>query len=218
MPKNRFADVRYRVLDKCLKDTSRYYTIYDLAEKCSEAIFKIDEIERPKISTKQIRNDLAFMESDAGFEAEIISEKIPGVKKHFFRYADPRFSISKKPLNDKDAENLRKALNVLKRFKGLPQSEWIDEFSARIETVHDLNPTNSEVIRFEHEEYFAGSEWINSLYKAIDQKQALKVFYKPFGQHIEEHLVSPHICLSNSIDDGLFLAKQVLTNISPIWL
>ncbi|WP_207226884.1 helix-turn-helix transcriptional regulator [Cecembia calidifontis] len=193
MPKNRFADVRYRELDKCLRDTSRYYTIYDLAEKCSKAIFKIDEIERPRISIKQIRNDLAFMESDAGFEAEIISEKIPGSKKHYFRYANPDFSISNKPLNDKDAENLKNALYILQRFKGLPQSEWIDEFSARIETLHGLNPTHSEVIRFEHEEYFAGSEWINPLYKAIDQKQPLKVLYRPFGQAEEEHLISPYL-------------------------
>lgn len=193
MPKNRFAEVRYRALDKCLRDSKRYYTIDDLAAKCSEAVFKVDEKDRSSISIRQIQFDLQYMKSEAGYQAEIVSQKIPGSKKNFYRYADPSFSISKRPLGEKDAENLRMSISILQRFKGLPESEWIDEFAARIQTLQELDPQTGEIISFEHEEYFKGSEWISSLYLAINAKQPLIIQYKPYLEEEQVHLVSPYL-------------------------
>ena len=36
MPVNKNAQLRYRILDRCLKDWSRYYTIFDLQNAVNE--------------------------------------------------------------------------------------------------------------------------------------------------------------------------------------
>lgn len=197
MPKNRFADVRYHTLDMCLRDKHRYYTIYDLAKKCTEAIYNIDEEERKPISIRQIRNDLLHLESEAGYKADIVSKKIPGSKKHFFRYADPDFSISKRPMSDKDLDNLKSAIYVLQRFKGLHNEDWINEFSARVENLHgihrDGDSSQAQIIQFDQDEFFKGSEWILPIYRAIEKRYTLEVHYQAFGKKEEVYQISPYL-------------------------
>jgi predicted DNA-binding transcriptional regulator YafY len=197
MPKNRFAEVRYRVLDRCLRDRTRKYTVYDLAKECSKAIFEIDEIDRPTISIRQIRNDLAFLESEAGYKATIKSEKLPGDTKHFFQYEDPDFSISQRPLTDQDVAQLRQSIAILRRFKGMHFDAWIDDFSGRIAQLHDIPDTrqidNHPIIRFEHDYYYTGSHWIERLYKAIESKEPLRLAYQQFGEKEVTHNVSPYL-------------------------
>lgn len=230
MPKNRFADVRYHVLDQCLRDRTRYYTIYDLSEKCSEAIFRIDEEERNPISIKQIRNDLHHLESEAGYQAEIVSEKLPGDKKHYFRYADPDFTISKRPLSDQDIANLKSTFHILQRFKGLHNEDWINEFAARIESIQGVAPDKdsgpNEIIKFEHEDLFRGSEWIVPLYRAIEKRHAICILYEPFGKPRETYHVSPYLlrqynrrwfllCKSKGLDHVTTLPLDRIMEINP---
>ncbi|MCC5937506.1 MAG: WYL domain-containing protein [Lunatimonas sp.] len=197
MPKNRFAEVRYRVLDRCLRDRTRKYTVYDLAEECTKAIFEIDEIDRPTLSTKQIKNDLMFLESEAGYRAPIMHEKLPGETKHFYQYEDPGFSISQRPLTDQDVTQLRQSLAILRRFKGMHFDGWIEDFSGRIAQLHDIpdirHVDSHPIIRFEHEDYFTGADWIERLYKAIETKEPLQLTYQQFGQNPVEHHVSPYL-------------------------
>ncbi|WP_114749616.1 helix-turn-helix transcriptional regulator [Pleomorphovibrio marinus] len=231
MPKNRFAEVRYRVLDECLRDKLHYYTLEELGQKCDEAIFQIDEIERPPISLKQIRNDLKFMESEAGYKAEIESIKMTGSKKHYFRYADLGFSINKKPLTEEDLQNLKSSVYILQRFGGLHNEDWINEFAARIESLPEKKEEKVspkiEIILFEHQDIDGGGEWIITLYKAIEKKHCLSITYREFGAEQDKvYQVSPYLlkqynrrwfllCKSEALDQITTLPLDRIKDVQP---
>lgn len=65
------------------------------------------------------------MESSQGWNIPL--ERIKDGRKKIFRYKDLAFSINNQPLNELEAEQLKSAMFVLKRFKGLPQFKWINE-------------------------------------------------------------------------------------------
>lgn len=236
MPKNKFQDVRYRVLDECLRDQQRYYTIEELAKKCDTAIFAIDDQVRPPISTRQIRHDLNFLQD--GYKTEIQSLKIPGEKKHYFRYADPEFSISNKPLTEEDLINLKSSLYILRRFSGLHnEASWIEEFAARIEKLpsqleghqkETLPENQKQIIAFDNQdENESGANWIIQLYKAIEKEHPLTVTYKEFGSGNEvKYNISPYLlkqfnrrwfllCASEGLDHLTTLPLDRLLDIEP---
>ncbi|MGM0947164.1 MAG: helix-turn-helix transcriptional regulator [Bacteroidota bacterium] len=206
MPKNKNVDIRYRVLDECLRDQVIYYTLKKLAEKCAS---RVNELLAPDeeytVTTRQIRMDLNHMESEAGFSAPIVSKKIPGVKDHFFRYEDPDFSISKKPLKEEDIAYLKSALFLLQRFGGTHHEEWIHDFALRIEdlpvkeknTSKDSNHIASEkkiIVQYEHQDTEGGGEFIVTLYQAIENQLPLLVTYREFNtDQDEEYQVSPYL-------------------------
>ncbi|RYF79413.1 MAG: phytanoyl-CoA dioxygenase, partial [Chitinophagaceae bacterium] len=63
MPVNRNALVRYRTIDKCLQNRRRKWTIEQLIEACSLALYEYEGIEKD-ISLRTIRFDLNAMRSD----------------------------------------------------------------------------------------------------------------------------------------------------------
>jgi hypothetical protein len=96
MATNKHAQIRYKVLDTCFRNTGRNYTFNDLIEACNDALAEID----PKsdgISVRTLRTDIAFMESEQGWQADIERFKIGN--KYFYRYSDPNFSINNQLLN-----------------------------------------------------------------------------------------------------------------------
>lgn len=68
MSANRNAQLRYRIIDRCLKDFSRYYTIYDIADAVNEVFY---DLYNDEISVRTIRKDLYDMEERTTFNAPI---------------------------------------------------------------------------------------------------------------------------------------------------
>jgi predicted DNA-binding transcriptional regulator YafY len=207
MPKSKNADIRYRVIDKCLRDKNHRYTIYDLAQKCTEAVnYLLDPLDEYNISIRQIRMDINHMSSEAGFQAPIVSRKIPGVSKHYFTYEDPDFSISNIPLTEEDIANLKSSLFLLQRFGGTHHEEWIHDFAVRIEElpvrkkpsgIDVKTPNLSEkavIVQFDHQDTEGGGEFIIPLYQAIEKKQAITITYKEFKSEEEKNYhISPYL-------------------------
>ncbi|MBK6834240.1 MAG: hypothetical protein IPG89_08215 [Bacteroidetes bacterium] len=52
MATNKHAQIRYKVLDKCFKNTGRNYNIDDLLDECNAAILDIDPNGRELASVK----------------------------------------------------------------------------------------------------------------------------------------------------------------------
>lgn len=64
------------------------------------------------------------MRSEAGYDAPIETYKSSnGI--NYYRYGDKSFSINKSPLNDTEAEQLKKAVSILQRFEGSPDSDGL---------------------------------------------------------------------------------------------
>lgn len=72
MPVNRNALIRYKTIDYCLQNRYRKWTLDDLIEACSEALYEYEGIDKG-ISKRSIQMDIQMMRSDKlGYNAPII--------------------------------------------------------------------------------------------------------------------------------------------------
>ncbi len=178
MATNKHAQIRYITLDKCFRNPGRNYTLEDLLEECNQAIYDFDP-NSEGIKKRQLYDDLRYMESEQGWGIEL-AEGLKLGRKKTYRYADTGFSISSQPLNEADANQLKAALLTLSRFKGLPQFDWVEELSVRLDDSFNLTKNTREIISFEENEFLKGKEHITQLYNAIHYKKVLKIEYKNF--------------------------------------
>ena len=86
MATNKHAIIRYQALDKCFSNFGRQFFIDDLIEACNDALYQYTGDEKysdsiaPGISRRQIFDDIAFMESDAGYQAYSDTELVAKVE------------------------------------------------------------------------------------------------------------------------------------------
>jgi hypothetical protein len=110
---NRNALIRLRTIDKCLQNRGRRWTLEDLIEACSEALYEYEGIDKG-VSRRTVQMDIQLMRSDKlGYNAPIIIKE-----KKYYIYDDPEYTIEKNPLSKADLEKLSEAIDILKHFKG----------------------------------------------------------------------------------------------------
>lgn len=176
MPVNRNALIRYRTIDKCLQNRRRKWTIENLIEACSEALYEYEGI-RKDISLRTIRLDLNAMRSDKlGYNAPIIV-----TDKKYYSYEDPDYSIANIPLTAQDLGILQEVSHLLQQFKGFSHFSEVSEMVNKLEDkIYSEQHQQNPVIDFEKNELLTGIEWLDVLYKAIVQEQALLLSYQSF--------------------------------------
>ncbi len=177
MATNKHAVIRYQTLDKCFRNPGRNYYIDDLIEACNEAIFEFSGIE-DGIKRRQLLDDIRFMESEQGWNIPL--DHIRDGHKVYYRYEDMNFSINNQPLNESEENQLRETLLTLSRFKGMPQFEWMNEITTRLDAGLGLSKQGEQIIEFEQNDYLKGLENITPLYNAILYKKVLQIAYKSF--------------------------------------
>ena len=192
MPRTKHFDLRLRVLDTCLRNPQGQYDIEKLQAACTHALYEYDGT--MGISKKQIYEDLKYLSSEQGYQAPIKRYPIGKFpRKVFFTYDDKNFTISRQPLSREDAQQLQETLLTLSRFKGLPQFDWIQELSVKLQKLIDTKTSDVPIISFDNNSRIKGLEWIDPLYHAILNRQSLIVTYQPFFQKEETHTISPYL-------------------------
>ena len=179
MATNKHAVIRYQALDKCFRNSGRKYYIEDLIEACCLAIYEYSG-EDTGISRRQVIDDMNFMESEFGWSIPL--QRVKDGKRVFYCYEDKTYSINNQPLNETEENQLKEALLTLSRFKGMPQFEWVDEISARLDSELDLSHSNQKIIDFEQNQYLKGLEFITPLYNSILYKKTISIKYQSFKQ------------------------------------
>lgn len=191
MSTNKHAQIRYKTLDRCFSNKGRLYNIEDLLVECNKAISNFD-FDSKGIKKRQLFEDIRFMKSDSGWGIEL-EEGLSKEDKKAYRYKDHTYSISNEPITEMDANLLRSALETLSRFKGLPQFDWVDELSLRLEDAFDLNSKTDNIISFEENIYLKGKELITPIYNAIYYKQSIKIEYESFKSSRKQNMImSPY--------------------------
>ncbi len=108
MPANKNALLRYKTIDRCLRNRYRRWTLDDLVEACSDALYEMEGVLRG-VSVRTVQADLQVMRSDRlGYNAPI--EVYDG---KYYRYADDDYSISESPLPTDMCELLSLAVERL---------------------------------------------------------------------------------------------------------
>ena len=109
MPVNKNALIRYKTLDRCLRNKYRRWTLDDLVEACSDALYEMEGITRG-VSVRTVQADMQVMRSDKlGYNAPI---EVYETK--YYRYADPDYSINDSPLDEDMYELVEQAVDMLK--------------------------------------------------------------------------------------------------------
>lgn len=176
MPVNRNALIRYRTIDNCLRNRQRRWTLEDLIEACSEALYEYEGIDKG-VSRRSIQMDIQLMRSDKlGYNAPIVV-----LEKKYYTYEDPEYSITNIPLTDQDLNKLTEVVEILRQFKGFSHFQELSGMVQRLENKIYSARTNTEpVIDFEKNENLKGLEHIERLYQAIIQKCAIELCYQSF--------------------------------------
>jgi len=186
MATNKHAIIRYQTLDTCFSNTGKRYYIEDLLAACNEAIFEFDTSSNG-IKKRQLYDDIRFMQSAQGWSIPL--EKIKDGRRAYYRYEDTTFSINNQPLNVGEAAQLKAAMLVLSRFKGLPQFEWVHELIPKLDKTFKLSNKNQEIISFETNPFLKGTEHIAPLFKAIQNKQSLTIEYQSFKNTVAQTII-----------------------------
>jgi predicted DNA-binding transcriptional regulator YafY len=183
---NKYALIRYKVLDNCFRNTGKRYFIEDLISECEKALAEIDSNSKG-ISRRQIFDDISFMESNEGWSIDLDRQKEG--KKVYYRYIDKNFSINNMPLNEIEINQLHLAINVLTQFKGMPQFEWIHELLTKLKQGISSEQNHSIIIDFDNNQNLKGIDNLGVLYNAIFYKKVLNISYQPFENEDSINLV-----------------------------
>ncbi len=187
---NKNAMIRYKVLDKCFRNPGRRYYIDDLLREVNRVLRETNPSSEG-IKRRQLFNDINFMESESGWSAPIL--RLQDGRKKYYRYEDMNFSITGAPLNERESEQLKSALQVLSRFQGAPQFEWIHELIPKMEQVFGFKGEAREIMGFEVNPYVKGLEHIETLFDAILYKKPLKIVYQSFkSEHPKIDVIHPY--------------------------
>ncbi|GGH36776.1 WYL domain-containing protein [Dyadobacter endophyticus] len=162
----------------------------DLIDACSNALLEIDP-DSNGISRRQIEQDIRYLESDEG--GSIPLERHRDGKRIFYRYSDTKFSINNQPLNQVELEQIASAMQILSRFKGMPQFEWVNELAPKMEQTFLLEKHQETIISFDNNRYLKGIEYLGELFQAILYKKVLCLEYQSYRSEIpKEYQVHPY--------------------------
>jgi len=176
MPQNKNALIRYKTIDKCLQNYNRKWTLEDLIEACSEALYEFEGRKNP-VSKRTIQMDIQLMRSEKlGYNAPI-----EVYDKKYYRYQENDFSITDIPLTETDINVLTETVAMLKQFKDFSLFQDVTHILQRLEDKIYAEKTQSNpVILLDKNEKLKGLHHLDTLYQAIVKKIVLKISYKSF--------------------------------------
>lgn len=176
MPLNRYALIRYKTIDKCLQNRFRRWTLDDLIESCSDALYEYEGVNK-RVGLRTIQSDIQVMRSDKlGYNAPI---KV--VDKKYYTYEDPEYTITNIPLSQQDLGKLTEVTEILKQFKGFSHFNDLSVLVQKLEDkVYSEKQKQNPVIEIEKNENLKGLEYLESIYQSILKKQVLNIWYQSF--------------------------------------
>ena len=174
MPKSKSADLRIKVIDRCLSDRKRKYSTAMIFDACNEELLKRDFV--PITAMNSVRDDI-----------EQIQRVYPGAEVESYR--EGRNIYYKTPMKADEIIQLTQTLRLLSRFKGMPQFNWVDEIAERVGASLKLDEATDEIVGFDENLDLEGMDNFTPLFNAIVEKQPLKLTYQSFKQDSKETII-----------------------------
>lgn len=190
MPINKLALIRYKTIDNCLKNRFRKWTLDDLVEACSEALYEYEGMDKG-VSKRTVQLDLQNMRSEKlGYNAPIIVEE-----KKYYTYEEQGYSITNSPLTRQDLGTLNEVVEVLKQFKGFGYFQELTSMVSKLEDkIYKQQHKGKSYIHFEKNDLLKGLEFIDPIHKAILNKKALELRYQSFkAREASEMIFHPYL-------------------------
>ena len=190
MPANKNALIRYKTIDNCLRNNYRKWTLEDLVDACSNALYEMEGI-RKGVSIRTVQGDIQVMRSDKlGYNAPI------EVYEHkYYRYADADYSITNMPLSQNDYEVMQEAVDMLRQLEDFEQFNEMSDIVSRLQDKLAISKHNRKpIIHFDSVPNLKGLQLLNPLYNYISHKQTIKVMYQSFSaKSPQEFILFPYL-------------------------
>lgn len=189
MAQNKNALLRYRTIDRCLRNTGRRWTLQDLVDACSGALYEY-EGKQDLVSTRTVQLDIQMMRSDRlGYEAPI-----EVYKKKYYRYANPDYSISNRPLSQHDIDVLNRTIDILRQFDEFDRFHDMADVVSRLQDKVATASNRRPIVDFERNPNLKGLEHLNALYDIIASRQTVYINYRSFNSRKPvPYILSPYL-------------------------
>ena len=176
MPVSKNALIRYKTIDRCLRNRYRRWTLDDLIEACSDALYEYEGRDEG-VSRRTVQLDIQMMRSEKlGYNAPI---KV--VDNKYYIYEDPDYSITESPLSPQDIEKMGEAVKVLRQLSGFQEFSGMEDIMGRLEDrVNMAKERAHPVIFFEKNDRLKWLEFIEPLHAAILARHPIKMTYQSF--------------------------------------
>jgi predicted DNA-binding transcriptional regulator YafY len=195
MPKHKEALIRYRVINRCIKDNIPA-TKSRLKEACEKALSD-DSVVKRSIGIRTIDSDIHAMRYDSSlaYYAPIEFDRY----RRAYYYDDPDYSIDNLHLNSEELQSLTFAATLLDQFKHV---EMFNKFTGSVQKIVGLVNINRfleengtlDFVQFEKVPFVKGSEYLGPIIEAIRQKQVLSVTYRAFYRNEDhDHIIHPYL-------------------------
>jgi len=185
MPHIKNALLRYRIIDKCLRNEQRPYpTKEDLRFACEESLYGSSMGEH--ICDSTIEKDMYAMRME-------MDAPIKYSKRHAgYYYSDDDFSINEIPLSQDDIQSIKFAASTLAQFKDADIFQQfgfaLDKIIDRVSTVDDGKKSGVEnKVQFETGVRNAGGDYLTPLLSAIENKKIVYFSYQSFISAEKKH-------------------------------
>lgn len=187
MAQGKNAYIRYKMLDRCFRDSRKRYYIEDLLDACNDELYNYDG---SSVTERTIRDDIHFMQRQAG-------GGVPLVKKYdghraYYMYSDRNFSIMDLPMSQSEVEMLSDTIQMLSRFKGLPNHEWLNATLAQMKSTFNINHAKASYVSFFQNEDLKGLKYFTPLYESIVSQHVLSLEYHKFGGPSYNRIIHPY--------------------------
>ncbi|MGB0892456.1 MAG: helix-turn-helix transcriptional regulator [Flavobacteriaceae bacterium] len=185
MASNKNALIRYKTIDQCLRNNLKRWTLDDLIEACSNALYEY-EGKDVNVSKRTIQLDIQLMRSDKlGYNAPI-----EVYERKFYKYTEESYSIKNIPVTDNDVKIMNEAVQVLRQFKDFSLFKEMDGVLQRLEdSVYASQKDKKSIIHLDKNEQLKGLEFIDPIYNAIQQKKVLKISYQSFSANQPNEMI-----------------------------
>lgn len=183
-------DVRFRVLDRCFSDFNHEYAIGDLLRECND---ELQSQGMTTISERTLRDDIKYMENNQAWNVRLMGrDEFSKGHQRYYRYEERGYSIYNSGFDDDDVTALNEAVNVLNKFMGMPQFDWMAGLVSKLSLATGVPAYYDMIVRFDHSIGYKGSQYIQKIFNAIRKRQSLKIKYHPFNADFVEHVYSPY--------------------------
>ena len=174
MPKTKNPIERYRILDRCLRDTHRRYTLESLLDAVNR---QLSYTSGKEISLRTLQKDLSDMEYEYAVDYD---EELRKQRPTIYRYENPNKFYQFVQFSNKDNEKILDAINILSSYQGNPQYDWARMLLIEAQMCNEQNASGR--VEFQNNPDLTGLEHFSILLDAITARQLLTLTYQPYGK------------------------------------
>ena len=180
--------LRYEVLNRCLRDIFREYTIDNLVDEVNIALRNAYD-KTASISKRTIQDDLAQLQLPP--YSIKLNETLKKGRKKIYRYSDPDYTLQMFHMTDKERNKVKEAIRVLRNYEGEPLYDWARSFLIQV-AGGLLTDDKRSVVSFQTNPDLKGLQHFSKLLQAILSKRVLKLEYTPYGKDSYSVTIFPY--------------------------